>query len=293
MYGDSSMGELNLAGFAELKAMLADPKQGCDPAWRPMTRQESRRLCWLGVEFEPISEELAERLGCAEETRGGNVGLIVSTVYPESPAAKLGIKPQDILLRLKVEGLGDPLPLVARYAAASEGWSRSSMMGRMGGMGGAGRTWKSRGNFLTRLLTEAGPGRKAEITYLVAGGKKELKTGAFELAWAPEDYDSAEKYKDEKLGMAVKPITYEVREALGLKADDPGVVISWIEQGGSAQVARLAPYMLIVAVEGKPVRSAAEFKKAVEEVRAQKKDSVKMQVTAMGKSRFADLKLGD
>ena len=291
-YGD---GEMTLSGFSAHRELFSDPTRAFEPSWRPMTRQEQRRLCWLGVEFEPVAEELAERLGCSRETRGGQVGLIVSTVYPGSPAEKLGIRAQDILLRLGVDGLGEPVPLMARYAGATDAWGRSAMLGRMGamaGMGGMGRTWKPRANFLTRLLTEAGPGRKAHVTFLASADRK-VKTGSFEVGWAPEDYDSAERLKDEKLGLAVKPITYEVRTALGLKPEDPGVIVSWVEQGSSAQVARLAPFTLVLGVDGRPAGSTAEFAKAVEDARKQKKDSVRLQVSVMGKCRFADLKLGE
>jgi hypothetical protein len=283
----------DLVTFQSLRPTIEKPAEHSVPAWRPMTKEEAKRLVWLGVEFDPITKELAKRLDVEGPTRGGAVGLMVSCVYPKSPAEELGIEPQDILLRLEVKGLGDPLPLLAASAGAAE-----AMFGRMGGMGMGGptmgdggvRTWKPRANVLTLVLTEAGPGRQAEIVYF-SHKAKAVKTGAFKLDYAPVDYDSAERYKDDKLGLSVKPLTYEVRRALALEDKDPGVIISWVEQGSAAQLARLSPYMLVTQVEGQPVRSTEDFKNAVEKLRADKKESVKLQVTVMGKSRFADLKL--
>jgi len=288
-YGRGEM--KNLVPFSQLKDHFENARKHALPTWRPMSKQESRRLIWLGVEFDPITKELAKRLKLQKPTRGGVVGLTVSSVYPGSPAAKLGLEPQDILLCLQVKGLGDPLPLTSQSALAmGSRWGRGMMRG-MGGMRGmVMRTWKPRTNVLTRLLTEAGPGGDAEIAYLCHKDKK-IKKGRFKLAYGPVDYDSAEKHKDEKLGLSVKPLTYEVRVALALKGDDLGVVISKVEQGSAAQLARLIPYLLITHIEGQPVKSVDDGKKIVAKLREAKKEKIKLQVSAMGKSRFADLRL--
>lgn len=286
----------NLAGFAALAKALADPAAACEPRRKPMTDQEARRLCWLGVEFDPINRELAKRLGVLEQTSGGNVGLIVSCVYPGSPAEKMGVKPRDVLLSLRVEGLGQALPLLARFAEESaRAWGHlTEMMGHQAMVGMATRTWKPRANPLTLLLTAAastaGEGRKAQVVYLAAVDKS-VKRGEFEVGWAPPDYDSADKLKDEKLGLTLKPLTYEVRAALGLAPEAPGVVIAKVEDGSPAQVSRVTPFMLVTQVDGQPVRSLEDFKKLLAAARADGRRSAKLQVSAMGQSRFADVSL--
>jgi hypothetical protein len=281
----------NLLPFARLKAALQAPAKHSLPTWRPMTAEEAKRLVWLGVEFDPITRDLAKRLRVEEPTCSGAVGLMVSTVYPGSPAARLGIEPRDILLHLEVKGMGDPLALASAGAA-----SGGSMFGRMMGMGGAmgdegaARTWKPRANVLTMLLTDAGPGHDAEITYYSHRRKKTFK-GGFRLAYGPADYDSAEKHKDERLGLWLKPLTYEVRRALAMGPRDPGVIICKVEEGSPARLARLQPYTVVTHVDNQPVTSTAEFAEVVSQLRKAKKDKVKLQVSVMGKSRFADLKL--
>jgi len=291
-YYYSRSGMKDLVSFARLRPALEKPEKHSLPIWRPMTKQESKRLVWLGVEFDPITKELAKRLKVDGPTRGGAVGLTVSSVYPGSPAAGLGIEAQDILLRVQVKGLGDPMPLLSSYASEmAERWSMIAQ--RMAGLGMRGlgaRTWKPRGNFLTGLLTAAGPGHDAEVVYYGHKDKK-IKRGGFKLAYGPVDYDSAEKHKDEKLGLSVKPLTYEVRLALGRGRGAPGVVISKVEPGSAAQLARLSTYALITHIEGQPVKSVDEFKKGIAALRKAKQEKVKLQVSVMGKSRFADLKL--
>jgi hypothetical protein len=203
----------------------------------------------------------------------------------------MGLVAKDILLRLEVEGLGDPLPLSGNMAGEEDDFPDLDAFGGGPEAGpDAARSWHPRLNPLTRVLTEAGPGRKAAVTYY-SHKDRQVRTGRFELAYAPPDYDSAPKHKDEKLGMAVKPLTYEVRAALGLKPDDPGVVISWVEEGGSAQLARLVPFMLVTHIEGQALKSTEDFKATVEKLRKEHKRTIKLQVSAMGKSRFADLKV--
>src|SRR5262249_47712777 len=54
---------------------------------------ETRRG-WLGVKIQSITEELSETLGVRE-----NTGALVSSVTPESPAAKAGILDGDVILK--------------------------------------------------------------------------------------------------------------------------------------------------------------------------------------------------
>jgi len=54
---------------------------------------ETRRG-WLGVRIQSVSEEIAESLGVPE-----NRGALVAAVTPDSPAAKAGIEPGDVIVK--------------------------------------------------------------------------------------------------------------------------------------------------------------------------------------------------
>ncbi len=277
----------DLVSFSKLRENFTDPKKFAHPTWKPMSKQESKRLIWLGVEFDPITKELAKSLKVKKPTRGGAIGYMVSSVYANSPAEKMGIKAQDILLRLAIKGMGDPVHLVTGKAAESGYGGR-----RYGGARGGMRTWRPRVNAITMILTAAGPEYEAEIAYY-SNAEKKIKKASWQLAYGPLDFNSADKYKDEKLGLSIKPVTYEVRRALAMKPDAPGVIISKVEQGSAAQLARLGPYVVITHIEGEPVKDVGDFKKKIAKLREAKKEKAKLQVSIMGKSRFADLKLDD
>ena len=93
-----------------------------------------------------------------------------------------------------------------------------------GDSGPPSRTWKNRGNFLTKVLDAIGQGKTVHITYYDADAKGATKvvTRKFTVKRAPPDFDSAVKWKNRKIGLTVKDLTYEVRLALSLKADAAG-----------------------------------------------------------------------
>ncbi len=57
---------------------------------------------WLGVQIQPVTEEVAESLGLEEER-----GALVAIVVPDSPAASAGLEPGDVILRMDGEELDD------------------------------------------------------------------------------------------------------------------------------------------------------------------------------------------
>lgn len=63
----------------------------------------TRERSWLGVAVEEASETLAEQLGL-----DAGVGLVVTHVTPESPAAKAGFKKNDVLVELAGQALVHP-----------------------------------------------------------------------------------------------------------------------------------------------------------------------------------------
>ena len=149
------------------------------------------------------------------------------------------------------------------------------------------RPWPSQDNYLTRMLADIGAGTTVKLCYLHEGRKKEQE---FTIEQAPRDMLSAAKYKNEKLGLTVKELTYEVRAALRLQENDAAVVVTQVEQGTPAALARINNYELIRAIDGEPVASVGTFEKLITAAQQQNKDSVRLTVEWIGKTRLADLK---
>jgi serine protease Do len=73
---------------------------------------------WLGVSLQPMDEELAGVLGAQ-----GGTGVLIAAVEPNSPAARAGLRPGDIVTRVggrTVEGARDVASAVAQAKPGTE-----------------------------------------------------------------------------------------------------------------------------------------------------------------------------
>ena len=108
---------------------------------------------------------------------------------------------------------------------------------------------------------------------------------------APRDNVSAKKAKDEGTGLTVKELTYEVRASLHLDAKAPGVVVDDVEEGSSAAQARVLANELLLEMDGRPVADPEGFSAALGAARTAGRESVRVVVQRLDRSRFVDLRL--
>jgi len=284
--------EFRVFHVSEVRDALTAPAGHLDDKIQVMARSQSKRRAWFGVEYVPITPDVAEQLKVEQATKDGKLGFLVNAVYDASPAARLGVRVGDILLRLQVEGMAYPIDL-----APMRGYGEEDFGGRWGvGMGMEGEegegflvpTWKTRENFLTRALDAAGVGRKVTIT-LCRAETNQVRTLEYAIEKAPPDLESAARWKNVKLGLTVKDMTYEVRYALNLPRDAPGVVLAKVEQGSPTLVAKIFPFEIITRLDDKPLTSARQMRDRIAQARKDGRDTVRLTVLRLGRTRFADL----
>jgi len=239
--------------FSEIDAALSQPANHLDPRAVPMSKKDEKKLVWLGVEFQELSKPIAEALGVQEKdfTNDGRRGLLVTELYAGSPAQRAGIKLDDILLSVQPDGetARDLVAEVDRY-----GFGRNLYPDRRG----VAPPWKPTKNYLTSILTEIGA--KKKVTFDVLRGKTRSKV-SLELEDAPTDYETAERYKDDALGVTVKELTYEVRHFQKLEPGLTGVTVAKVESGGKADVGKLVALSIIVRVNDVAVQDLAHFRR--------------------------------
>ena len=282
--------------LGEIRSQLSAAAEHFDDQVAVKTRLAARRRPWFGVEYVTLSAEVAEHMKVSKPTKDGTVGLLVNAVYEDSPAAKAGIEVGDILLSLTVAGKDEPVEFKGQNAHEdSYGYDEGGDDGGSvsGEEGPPEATWKSRNNFLTNLLDAISVGKKVTIRYYhpADAGAGQEKTVTFSIELAPPDFDSSRRWKNEKLGLTVKDLTYEIRKALTLPADAPGVVVAKIETGRPAAEARIWPNEIVTHADGKPVISAWQLQQTFAAAKAAGKDKVRLTVLRLGKSRFADIKV--
>ncbi len=288
-YVSAGSGMMRIFNIDEIIPALRHPANALDPNIRSMSKAQAKRRMWLGIEYVGLNRELAKSVNLEPFTKDGSIGFVVSALYQGSLAAHMGIQPGDVLLSIKDISRSRKYPTELRSSLAA------GQRGRYGFSSGQAKVWKSRQNFLTEFLAAIGPNRSIEVTFCSQRGPDgwKLVTKTVKTQQAPLDYDSAEKYRDRTIGITVRDLTYEVRQALKMLSNAPGVVVSKIEEGTPAAVARISEGELITRIDTVEVTSVEDFKEKIAAARQAERDNVKIEILRLGKTRVADLSLSE
>ena len=283
-----SQGDEIQVPVAYVNRVLADLKAQTDPNNIPLSETEENRIAWLGVEIQPLDSELARVNKVSDLTRDGKSGALVSYVYPSSPAARMGIEPGIVLLRVHCAQLPKPYEICEGESERSS-WQQDFPWDRYDEipveyLSNAPLPWPTVESPFNLALTGIGFGAVCELEYF-AEGKTQRKS--FTIEQSPPHYNSAPRFKSERLGVTVCDVTFEVRRYFQRVPEDPGVIVSKIEPGQKAAVAGLRPYEIVTHVNGKPVRNVEEFRKLADTDQA-----LKLSVKRMDTGRIVQIKAG-
>lgn len=216
------------------------------------------RRGWLGVRIQTVAEDIAESLGVPE-----NTGALVSAVTPESPAAKAGLQPGDVILKF-------------------DGKDVSTMRG------------------LPRLVAQAPIGKSVAVDILRGGNKQSLEVVVGRLDEEDEIAADKEPEKPEEqlaepekvLGLSLTPLTEELRSQLGFDGKVKGLLVMAIEADSPAAAKNLKRGDVIVEAQQTPVATVAEFNAAIDKARKAGGRQVLMLVEdSKGDTRFVALPL--
>jgi serine protease Do len=187
------------------------------------------RRAYLGVIIQPVTQPLAEQFHVKVHQ-----GVVITEVRPDTPAAKAGLKPGDIVLQFA----GKPV---------------------------------SESRQLQSLVEQVNIGSVEPLLILRDGKQMTLNVTCAEL---PSETASAgnptietkkgETTRFEKLGIQVEALTPKIAEQLGVSADH-GVVITDVRSGSPADLAGLSTGMVITEANRRPVESVNDFSKALEQ----------------------------
>ena len=89
---------------------------------------------WIGVEPRPLTAEIAESFGIAKDKSTGALpqGVLINGVLQNSPAAKAGIQPGDLILKVAGQVVADVPEMLTRVAALKPGEAASLSVQRNG-----------------------------------------------------------------------------------------------------------------------------------------------------------------
>ena len=180
---------------------------------------------YLGVLIQPVTQPLAEQFKVKVHQ-----GVLVTEVRADTPAAKAGLKPGDIILIFAGEAVSTPRELQGIVEQAKIGAANPSAPPRR------------QGNDLERDV----PGMPADLA----------------VAAPVRTVPASEPSRFEKLGLQVEDLTPQVAEQLGVKVEH-GVVITDVRSGSPAAQAGLTNGMVITEANRQPLKTVEDFRNAV------------------------------
>lgn len=206
---------------------------------------------WLGVQIQSVSEDLAQGFGVPE-----GKGALVAAVTPDSPAAKAGVKPGDLIVSMDGKALED---------------------------------FKA----LPKLVAATEPGKRATLEVVREGKTRELTVT---VGQTPDSEQVASAGSGEaapakgQLGLQLAALTPETKKKYGIKGDVEGVLVVDVKKGSSAARAGIQPGTLVLMVDQAPVDSPDALAKKVRQAYEQKRSAVVLLIEREGDRRFVAIK---
>jgi S1-C subfamily serine protease len=196
----------------------------------PEGGQEVKRP-WLGVSaLAPVTKELAEHFALGERR-----GVVVGQVIDESPAAKAGLKAEDIILALDGKDItGTEGQLVEEFQ-----------------------------NRLRELKVD-----QTIALDLFRDGKQQ--TVKVTLTEQPKTAAEAKRFKNRQFGLTVRELVLADTVARELPNNEKGALVDFIEQGSWAEDGELKVGDIVKKVQDREVDNLDQFQKTFEEEIAKK-----------------------
>jgi serine protease Do len=182
---------------------------------------------YLGVLIQPVTQELAEQFKIKVHD-----GVMVREVRDNTPAAKAGLQPGDVILKFAGQAVNNPRDLQNVVERSPIGSSQPLVLLRDGKQTTLNVTCNEMPGDMTASSGRAGRGQEGDRSAVDA------------------------------LGIETESLTAAKARELGIKADS-GVVITEVNPGSPAAMAGLSRGMVITQANRKAVKSPEDLRKAL------------------------------
>ena len=208
---------------------------------------------FLGVAPQALTRDMADQLGL-KSTKGA----LVADVVPGGPAEKVGLKPGDVIVAVNGR------PVVDNYQ-------------------------------LTRDVGAIPPGNKIKLDYIREGKQHSVEVT---VAPRPDEKDEVasasssggnEARSSDPLGLTVEDLTPQLARRAGVDATTKGAVVIDVATDSPASNAGIEPGDVVVEVGRQPVASAADYQKAVRNLK--KGDTTILRVKRGQGAQFVTVKI--
>lgn len=207
---------------------------------------------WLGVQIQTVSDDIAEGLGLKEAH-----GALVSQVIDNSPAKRAGIQVGDVIVsydKQRVDEMRDLPRLVANTIAESK-----VALG----------IWRNEAKQIVEVVISESQDKAQQADSSQQGSETE-----------------------ETLGLALKPLTDELRKQYSVQTASEGVIITDIDPASEAAGRGVRVGDLILKVGRKNVSEVKQIDDAVKSALDDKKTSLLLLIEREGQVLFVAIPLG-
>jgi len=182
---------------------------------------------YLGVEAQGVTSAMARALDLPKNAHDS--GALVASIEPDSPAAKAGLQPGDVILSVDGQKVGTPRDLAVDMAAEK-------------------------------------PGSEAKLDIMRNGNQQAVTvTVAMLSADHTAAADSGEQGQNPSLGLALAPLSPEMRSQMDLPARIHGAVVADVTQDSPAAKAGIRQGDVVVGVGNHAVGNPEQAADAIHE----------------------------
>ncbi len=210
---------------------------------------------WLGVTIQDLTDDMADARGIPDAE-----GAIVADVTNSSPAEKSGIRRGDIIVEINGRQVSDATSTTRVVGALLAGSQNSFVVLR--------------------------DGRRQSIAVTV-GERPDDLSSLFEPSDNDEvDPDDEAGVEEGPLGVSLKPLDDETREAMGITEAEGGMLITRVDTDSPLADVRITPGTVILDANGQKIRSAADLENAISSAKSRGRDKILLAVRAGRNTAF-------
>nr|WP_246359757.1 DegQ family serine endoprotease [Stakelama sediminis] len=238
---------------------FAIPADEAKPIIESLMKGQKIERGYLGVGIQPVTDDIASALGIPK-----NRGELISSVEPDSAAAKAGIKQGDVIMQVNGQDVTPDQTLSYLVANIKPGETVPFQLIRDG------KTMTVKATLATRPP-------ESQL--------RQFSTDQDDNGM-PDGSDQSAKNPAESLGVSVMPLTARIAQQLGIPSSVHGVVVLGTDPSSDAAQKGLQRGDVIVSANRQPVTTPEELGRAVKQAKAAGRDQVLLYVQRRNIGRY-------
>ena len=232
---------------------LAIPAEDAAPIVQALIAGEEIERGYLGVQIQPVDEDIAEALGIEE-----GVGELVQGVQPGEAAEGAGLQPGDVVVAVNGEDV-TPDNTLSRIVANIEPGTTVPLTYIRNGQ-------RNRVN----LTVGRRPSEEELMQQNMFQGDDETPP--------PATPEKGSGLMEELLGVQAIEITPQIARQLGQPADTTGLAITAVDPNSDAARRGLARGVMILSANGRPIATVEDLEEVLGSIRADGREAVLLRV---------------